>query len=296
MFLEYVLCIVAAAVAAFAFAEAGRRSRSRRRAIEASVPAALPRYSPLHRHAAALGTWLAMLADRLGCASDCARARKKLEAAGIEANHELALGSCALCVIAAAFAAMLFAASADAHRLLAAAAGAAGACASVEAALRSRARTRREAFERELPFALDLLTLCVEAGLDFGAAIARVASRARKGPLARELAHLDAALRMGMPRCEALAALGQRSATPLLAVLCAMLIQADRVGSGVAPVLRAHAARLRSSRFARAERCGALAAQKALVPLIVCIMPATFVIVFGPLFVRVAIGGAAALF
>jgi tight adherence protein C len=110
------------------------------------------------------------------------------------------------------------------------------------------------------------------------------------------MASLDAALRMGTPRREALATLGRRSRAPSLASLCALLVQADRLGAGIGPALRATSARLRAARFARAERRGAIAAQMALIPLIVCIMPATFIVVFGPLVVRVATGGVAALF
>jgi tight adherence protein C len=154
---------------------------------------------------------------------------------------------------------------------------------------------RREAIERELPLALDMLTLSVEAGLDFGQALSRVASHLSGGPLSQELRQLDSAMRMGVPRATALAQLGDASASPAVSALAALLSQAERHGSGIAPALRAASARAQAARLARAERKGAVAAQMALLPLIFCIMPATFIIVFGPIAVRVATGGLTSL-
>ncbi len=161
--------------------------------------------------------------------------------------------------------------------------------------LRSRIRSRREAFERELPFALDMLTLCVEAGLDLGQAIARVAAKS-SGIVACELRKVDAAMRVGVRRKDALGSMASSMNIPSISAFAALLAQSERLGSGVAQLLRSTSERVRDERFARAEKRGAVAAQKLLLPLIVFIMPATFIVVFGPLFVRIAIGGVEALF
>ena len=155
---------------------------------------------------------------------------------------------------------------------------------------------RSGAIERALPGVLDWLALSVEAGEGFAQALARIAAQLAPGPLCDELACLDAGIRMGATRRDALAAMARRAQVPAISSLAALLIQADLLGTGIGPVLRVSAERLRLERFARAERAGVVAAQKALVPLVFCIMPATFVVVFGPLVVRVATGGIAALF
>lgn len=155
---------------------------------------------------------------------------------------------------------------------------------------------RRESMERALPEALDLITLSVEAGLDFAQALARVAERLRPTPLKDELLRLNAEMRMGTPRREALARMSKRNCVPSLSSFVALLIQADRLGVGIGPVLRASSERLRRERFLRAERKGAAAAQKALFPLAFCIMPATFVVIFGPLVARLVTGGFDAMF
>lgn len=161
--------------------------------------------------------------------------------------------------------------------------------------LRARARRRRGAIERELPGALDWLALSVEAGEGFAQALGRIAAQLAPGLLRSELSRLDAAIRMGATRREALTAMARRAQVPAVSSLVALLVQADLLGTGIGPVLRVSAERLRLERFARAERAGVVAGQKALLPLVLCIMPATFVIVFGPLAVRVATGGMAAL-
>lgn len=162
--------------------------------------------------------------------------------------------------------------------------------------LGGRVRQRREAIELALPGALDWLALSVEAGQDFAQALAKVSSHLRAGPLKNELARLDSAMRMGSPRREALSAMARRANVPSLVSFCALLIQADRLGTGIGPVLRTVADRLRTERFARAERRGMAAAQKALLPLVLCIMPVTFIVVFGPLIARLVAGGFDALF
>ncbi len=157
--------------------------------------------------------------------------------------------------------------------------------------LARRAIARRNAIERGMPFALDMLSLCVEAGCDLAQAIVRVSERLGSGTLSDEFAGVSLALRTGASRKAAFGRLARPGNPKGLAGLAKLLIQADRAGSGVAKILRGASARLADERFARAERMGAYAAQKLLAPLILCIMPSTFVVIFGPIVVRLLEGG-----
>lgn len=154
-----------------------------------------------------------------------------------------------------------------------------------------KVRARKAEIERALPTTMDMLTLSVEAGLDFGQAISRIASATKANALTRELERLIAELKLGVSRADALSRLAYRIRVPALKALASTLIQADRFGAPIGPTLRAHAERVRSERMMRAEKAGAMAAQKALIPLIVCIMPVTFIVVFGPLVARYLTGG-----
>lgn len=153
------------------------------------------------------------------------------------------------------------------------------------------ARSRRRAIERCLPGVLDWLALSVEAGEGFAQALSRISAQMAPGPLREELGRLNAELQTGVVRRVALRSLSARAHVPALSSFCALLIQADVLGTSIGPVLRGVSQRLRSERFARAERQGIAAAQKALFPLVLCIMPATFLVVFGPLIVRLVTEG-----
>lgn len=158
-----------------------------------------------------------------------------------------------------------------------------------------KAKRRREAIEAMLPGALDWLALSVEAGMDFAQALQRVALRV-SSPLKTELARLNFEMRTGIPRREALLNLSRRAMVPALSQAATLIAQADALGVGIGPVLKASASRLRFLRFTRAEKKGMLAQQMMLLPLVFLIMPATFVVIFGPIFVRIILGGVNALF
>lgn len=158
------------------------------------------------------------------------------------------------------------------------------------------AKKRREQVELELPNVLDWLATSVEAGLDFMQAILRISERIKRGPLKEEMARLFATLNIGTTRAEALRLFSARLQIPAIASFVSLLIQADRLGVGIAPVLRTTSNRLRAERLIRAEKKGILAAQKALLPVTFCIMPVTFIVVFGPLVVRLWVYGLEGLF
>lgn len=149
--------------------------------------------------------------------------------------------------------------------------------------LRGQVRERQAEIRRSLPYVMDLLTLSVEAGLDFIAGVHKVCEKARSGPLVDELAFMLREIQVGASRQVALRSLAQRTDMPELRSFTALLIQADVLGASIGPVLRAQADLVRTQRFQAAEKAGAYAATKILFPLILFIMPAVFIVIFGPI-------------
>jgi tight adherence protein C len=156
--------------------------------------------------------------------------------------------------------------------------------------LKSVIKDRQTKILRALPLSVDLLTLTVEAGLDFAGGIQRVVEKGPPGPLQEELRNLLQDIRLGTTRANALRALDERCAMMEITSFTAVLIQADQLGASIGPVLRMQADRMRSERFSRAEKKGAEAASKMIFPMIVFIMPAVFIILIGPLILKMIYG------
>jgi tight adherence protein C len=155
--------------------------------------------------------------------------------------------------------------------------------------LRNRiAHRQRDLFEA-FPDALDLMTICVEAGLGLNAAIARVGeeSRVRCRALADEFHLAELELRAGATREAALRNIAIRSGLEDLNALVAMLVQADRFGTSIAQSLRTYSETLRTQRRLRAEEQAAKIPLKLLFPLIFCIFPSLLLVVMGPAMIRV---------
>jgi tight adherence protein C len=140
---------------------------------------------------------------------------------------------------------------------------------------------RQEAIRRSLSNALDMLTVSVEAGLGFDAALMQVA-QATYGPVAGEFARVLQEIRIGKSRLEAFTAMGQRTDVSELRSFVTALSQADRLGIPVANVLREQAKEMRVLRRQLAEEKAQKVPVKILFPLIFCIFPALFVVVIGP--------------
>jgi len=140
---------------------------------------------------------------------------------------------------------------------------------------------RQQKLERALPDALDLLTVCVEAGLGFDAAIAQVAQKT-EGPMAAECSRVLQEMQFGKSRVEALRALSERTTVTQLRTFVTALVQASELGVPVATVLREQAKDMRMRRRQRAEEQAQKVPVKILFPLIFCLFPALFVIVIGP--------------
>ena len=147
--------------------------------------------------------------------------------------------------------------------------------------LYQRTYERTELMQRELPDAIDLLTICVESGLGFDAAIQQVA-RSTEGPLADEFNRMLHEMQIGMGRGDALRALSDRSNVADVRSFVGAMAQADAFGIPVAQVLRTQSHEMRVRRRQRAEQRAQQVPVKITVPLIFCILPCLFIAVMGP--------------
>lgn len=147
---------------------------------------------------------------------------------------------------------------------------------------------QREIFET-FPDALDLMTICIEAGLAMDAAIARVGDEiVLTSPVLSEELHLvTLELRAGASKEKALRNLALRTGVEDVDSLVAMLIQAQRFGTSIGASLRVHADSLRTKRRQRAEEAAAKIALKLLFPLIFCIFPSLLLVLLGPAYVQI---------
>ena len=148
-------------------------------------------------------------------------------------------------------------------------------------ALYQIAYNRNERIRRDLPDSMDLLTISVEAGLPFDAALSQVARNTR-GPLADELFRVLQEMQIGLARIDALRAVAERTNVPELRGFVTAMVQADTFGIPVASVLRVQARDLRVKRSQRAEEIAQKVPVKILFPLVFCILPALFIVVMGP--------------
>ncbi|WNG35994.1 type II secretion system F family protein [Archangium minus] len=144
-------------------------------------------------------------------------------------------------------------------------------------------KKRHLLISRALPYSLDLLTLSVEAGLDFTGALAKVVEKGKTGPLREELQIVLKQLKMGKTREEALKSMIVRVDLPALTTFVTALIQADKMGTSLGKVLRIQSTQLRIDRTQRAEKLAGEAPVKMLFPLIACIFPTVFMVLFGPI-------------
>jgi tight adherence protein C len=160
-----------------------------------------------------------------------------------------------------------------------------------EALVRRQGRRRRVEMLREFPFMLDLMTLCVEAGLSLHGALVEVGQHAPEGPLRDSLRHALSAMRAGLPRARALHQWADRCGLPAVRSLVLSLEQADRFGMNLGPMLRAQAAEQRRERFLRAEKLALEAPVKMLFPMVLCIFPCTFLIIGFPVVVKLLNAG-----
>lgn len=155
-----------------------------------------------------------------------------------------------------------------------------------------RAKDRAKLIEKELPDVLDQMTIGVEAGLGFDAALARVA-RENEGPLAEEFGRMMQDRQLGMSREEAFERVTSRSESGDLKHFVLALTQADKHGMPLATVLRVQAEEMRQKRRVRAEEKALSLPIKLVLPLVLCILPALFTVIIGPAAFRLMSGGLA---
>ncbi|OZI59969.1 type II secretion system F family protein [Bordetella genomosp. 11] len=152
--------------------------------------------------------------------------------------------------------------------------------------LQAEIRHRRARMARELPFLLDMTTLCVESGLNLQGALCQAAEQGPAGPLRDELLRALGDMRSGLPRIQALKAWADRVDLAGARSMTAALAQADASGMSLGPILRAQSDRRRAERFNHAEKLAMQAPVKMLFPLICCIFPCTFIVLAFPIAVQ----------
>ncbi len=147
--------------------------------------------------------------------------------------------------------------------------------------LRTRARRRLTAIRDDLPDAMDLLTVCVEAGLGFDQALQRVVDRF-SGPVGQEFSRVLRDQRLGTPRRQAMLSAAERCNLPELRAFVHALLQAEELGVRIGTVLRVQSDSLREQRRQRAEEAAMKAPIKMAFPMIMLILPALFLVILGP--------------
>ena len=140
---------------------------------------------------------------------------------------------------------------------------------------------RAAKMQRELPDAIDLMTISVESGLGFDAAVQQVANNT-EGPLADELARVLREMQIGRSRVEALRSFGERTDVPEVRTFVTAMVQADAFGIPIAQVLRVQSSEIRVKRRQKAEEKAQQVPVKMTIPLIFTILPCLFIAVMGP--------------
>jgi tight adherence protein C len=154
-------------------------------------------------------------------------------------------------------------------------------------AVSAKARSRKDRIRSELPDALDLMAVSVEAGLGFDGAISKLTEH-MAGPLADEFALTLSEVRIGESRQDALKKLSDRTGTPELASFVRAIIQADQLGISLGRILRVQATDSRLKRQAAAEEKAMKAPIKMLFPTVLFIFPAMFLVILGPAFLNLS--------
>lgn len=156
--------------------------------------------------------------------------------------------------------------------------------------LKDKIKQRKTQIKVRLPFLLDMLTLSVEAGLEFTAAVNKIVTRMEPSALREELTIFLRQMQLGMSRRDALKALSERADLPEVNSMVASLIQAAEMGSSIGGALRTQSEIMNAERFSQAEKKGAEASQKMLIPMVMFIVPAIMLIILGPLVITFIYG------
>ncbi len=150
-----------------------------------------------------------------------------------------------------------------------------------------RTSARQLAIRRALPDMLDMLTISVEAGLGFDGAVAKLVMNGT-GPLAEEFSRMLKEVQAGISRQDAFRHLADRTGVADVSTFCMSMVQADVFGISVSHVLRTQAREMRTKRRQAAEEAAQKAPVKMVFPLVLCILPATLIVILGPAIVSIA--------
>lgn len=269
-------------------------AQSRERSVAHALAAIDQSYSHSSQAAAADGElllpgWLRNLAVRLSPAGIAAKLQRRLDLAGNPGRWtpDRILAVKGLGLIALAMLGALYGLHSPALLILCVVIGSAVGFFLPDVLLYNAGLKRQAKLQLALPDALDMLTVCVEAGLGFDGALAQVA-RNTDGPLAAEFARVLQEMQIGKSRSQALRALADRTTVPEARAFVSSLVQANDLGIPVARVLREQSKEMRVRRRQRAEGKAQQVPVKITFPLILCIFPALIVIVLGPGAIHIA--------
>lgn len=152
-------------------------------------------------------------------------------------------------------------------------------------------KKRYKSITLDLPFFIDLLALSTEAGLDFISALQRVSDKTPNSVLGQEIGKVLKDIKLGSSRSEALRKMADRLDMSEVTSFIVVLADADSTGASIGEVLKQQSAQMRLERFTRAEKAGAKASQMMLLPMVLFILPAIFLMVFGPVGLQFLSGG-----
>lgn len=155
----------------------------------------------------------------------------------------------------------------------------------------SEKKKRNLSVQLDLPFFTDLLALSTEAGLDFIGAIQRIADKAKGSILGQELQIVLRDIALGSSRADALRGLAERLDLSEITSFVAVIVDADQTGASITKVLKDQSIQMRLERFVRAEKAGAQASQALLIPIMLFIVPAVFIMVLAPVALSFSGGG-----
>lgn len=148
--------------------------------------------------------------------------------------------------------------------------------------IKGRIKARHKQIRKSLPFVVDLLALSTEAGMDFVGAIGKVVEKSAPSPIVDELGQALREIKVGSSRSDALRELAARVDMTEVNSFIAVLISADQMGASIGKVLRQQSEQVRNARFLMAEKAGAIAAQKLILPTVLIVLPAIMLMIFGP--------------
>ena len=266
-------------------------SRSRPVGVSAALVAIEKTYSPQPRSTsraassqrAALPGWAAVLALRLSTSSATSTLQRRLDLAGNPpawtTDRILAVKGLGMLALGALFS--VYGLHSVALLILCAFAGGLAGFFLPNVLLYNSGQKRQARIRAALPDAVDLLTVCMEAGLGFDAALGQVA-RNTQTPLAAEFARALQEIQIGKSRTQALRAMVGRTTVPELRTFVSALVQASELGIAISQVLKEQAKEMRLRRRQRAEELAQQVSVKILFPLICCLFPALFIFIIGP--------------